>query len=195
MPKKETVIGFLGLLVSIGLAAFALLYRDYLAGIANIGGYSLVGVFAVSFISASVVSVTFIPIPYYLPVLLLSDTLSSEWGILAPVFIGTVSATGASLGQLPTFMIGYGGKRISERLTSRSEARSYRRILEWVERHGSFAVFMVSAVPNPFHLPLTLALGALKFPTANWFIFTLLGNLFKNLVIAFIGYFALHAIL
>ncbi|MBI4286507.1 MAG: VTT domain-containing protein [Chloroflexi bacterium] len=195
MPRKETVIGVLALLLSIALVVFALLYRDYLFGIANIASLSLLGIFTISLISASVISVTMIPIPYYLPVFVLSSTLSLEWGLLAPVFVGLTSAGGASLGQVPTFLMGYGGKQISQRLAAMTKKRPYLKALEWVKRRGSVAVFLISAVPNPVHLPLTVALGALQFPPAKWALLTFLGNLTKCLAFAFIGYYTLNNVM
>lgn len=193
MPKKEVIAGILGVLVAIVLIVWSITNQEFLTGIAaELNGYSLLVVLLMSAIAASAVSVTFIPIPYYVVVFDLAGILSPEWGLVAPVLVGIVSATGNTLGQLPTFMIGYGGKKISKRLASRFGEQSYLKITEWIKKHGSIAVFLVSAVPNPLHLPLTLASGTMKFPPGRWCFFTLMGNLFKNLVIAFIGYFVFN---
>ncbi|MBI2851850.1 MAG: VTT domain-containing protein [Chloroflexi bacterium] len=191
---REIVVGALALAFSIALIVIALLFRDYLTGIANIGGLGLLSVFLISFIAGSTVSITMIPVPYWLVVFVLSDTLSAEWGLFAPIFVGTTAASGATLGQLPSFLIGYGGGGVSERLISRLSERLYQKASEMAQRYGSLAVFLASAIINPLHLPMTLAMGALRFHPGKWLLLTFLGNLVKSLAIAFAGYFALHFI-
>jgi len=193
-PKKEIWIGALALVVTVGLCVAAIIYRNELMGIANMAGYGLLGVLIIAFIAGSTVSVTAIPVPYWLLVFTLPSVLAPQWGVLAPVWVGLISALGASLGHLPTFMIGYGGSRLSQRVTTRFNSRFYTRAIEWAQRHGSLAVFIMSAVLNPIHLPMTIAIGALRFPPHKFFLFSLLGNIVKSLFIAFCGYFGLTSL-
>ena len=192
--RKEIWIGALAIVVTIGLCVAAIIYRDELMGIANMAGYSLLGVLIIAFIAGSTVSVTAIPVPYWFLVFTLPSVLAPQWGVLAPVWVGLISALGASLGHLPTFMIGYGGSRLSQRVTTRFNSRFYTRAIEWAQRHGSWAVFIMSAVLNPIHLPMTIAIGALRFPPQKFFLFSLLGNIVKSLFIAFCGYYGLTSI-
>ncbi len=180
--------------VTVGLVVAAFIYRSDFAEITSLAGYSLLGLFIVSFIAASAVSITLVPIPYALLVLTLPNILEPRWGVLAPVFVGATSAAGATLGELPTFLIGYGSRRVSETLTSRINQRLYRRATGWAGKYGSLAVFATSAIINPVHLPLTLAIASIRFPPGKWLLFTLLGNLCKTSAIAFSGYFALRGL-
>ena len=190
-PKKTVYLGALAIVATIGLCVAAIYYKDELMRIANLGGYSLLGVLIVSFIAGSTVSITAIPVPYWFVVLTLPGILAPEWGLLAPVWVGLISALGATLGHIPTFLIGYGSSTISQRVSTRFNNRFYTRAMAWAQRHGSWAVFATSAVLNPFHLPMTIAIGALRFPPHKWFFFSLLGNTVKSLFLAFCGYFGL----
>lgn len=195
LPKKTVYLGALALVVTIAISVVALYYKDDLMSIANIAGYSLLGVLIISFIAGSTVSITAIPVPYWILVFTLPSILAPEWGLLAPIWVGLISALGATLGHIPTFLIGYGGSSISQRISTRFNNRYYARAIAWAQRHGSWTVFITSAMLNPLHLPMTIAIGALRFPPQKWFLFSLLGNAVKSLVIAFCGYFGLTFLL
>jgi len=194
LPKKEIVIGALALLTTIGLCAAGVIYKDNIMNIANMAGYSLLGVLIVSFIAGSTVSITAIPVPYWLLVFTLPGILAEHWGILAPVWVGLLSALGATLGHIPTFMIGYSSTGISQKVSARFNNRYFNRAIAWAQRHGAWAVFIMSAILNPIHLPMTIAIGALRYPPLKWFFFSLLGNSVKSLFIAFCGYFGLSSL-
>jgi membrane protein DedA with SNARE-associated domain len=49
----------------------------------------------------------------------------------------------------------------------------------------------MSAVFNPLHLPMTIAIGALRFPPPKFLFYSFLGNAVKSLFLAFAGYFGL----
>ncbi len=193
-PKKEIYLGALAIVVTVGLAGAAIYYKDNLMDIVNMAGYGLLGLFIISFIASSTFSITAVPLPFWLLVLTLPGVIASKWGILAPVWIGLTTAIGIALGQLLTFMIAYGGKSLSERLTSKINSRFYNRAMDWAQRRGSWAVFIMSAIFNPLHLPMTIAIAALGYPPYKFFLFSLLGALVKSLVVAFCGYYGLTSI-
>lgn len=192
--KKEIVIGILAILATIGLCAAGIYYKDEIMSTDYVVRFGLLGVLIVAFVAGSTFSVTAIPVPYWLVVLTLPSILAPQWGVLSPVWVGLMAALGASLGQLITFMIGYGGRGISERITSKINSRLYDRAMNWAQRHGSWAVFLMSAAINPLHLPMTIAIAALGYPPHKFFIFCFLGVALKSLIIAFCGYFGLTSI-
>ena len=194
-PKKEIFLGALALAVTIGLCVTAIYYKDTLMNIANLAGYSLLGVAVVAFVAGSTLSFVAIPVPYWLLVFTLPSVLAPQWGLLAPISVGLTSALGTTLGHLPTFMIGYGGGSLSQKFDVMVKNRFYSRAIVWAQKHGSWAVFLMSAMLNPIHLPMTIAFGALRYPPLKFFIFSLLGNMVKSLVIAFCGYFGLNSLL
>ena len=193
-PKREIFLGVLAIIATIGLCVAAIYYKDTLIDVAYIEGYSLLGVLIIAFIAGSTVSITAIPVPYWLLVFTLPSVLALQWGIWAPIWVGLSSALGCTLGHLPTFMIGYGGRSLSQKVTTKINNRYYTRAIDWAQRHGSWAVFAMSAVLNPIHLPMTIAIGALRYPPHKFFLFSLLGNMVKSLFIAFCGYFGLTSL-
>lgn len=192
--KREIVVGALAVVATIGLCAAAIYYKDALMHTAYLERFGLVGMLIVAFIAGSTFSVTAIPVPYWLVIFTMPSILESEWGVFAPLWVGLTAALGASLGQLLTFMIGYGGRGISEKVTAMISSRFYDRAMDWAKRHGSLAVFLMSAMVNPLHLPMTIAIATLRYPPHKFFFFCFLGVAVKSLVIAFCGYFGLTSL-
>ena len=193
-PKKEIYLGALAIVATVVLCTAGVYYKDEIMSTVYLTRYGLIGVLMVAFIAGSTFSVTAIPVPYWLVVFTIPSILAPQWGILAPVWVGLTSALGASIGQLVTFMIGYGGRGISEKVTSKINRRFYGRAMEWAQRHGSWAVFIMSAMVNPLHLPMTIAIATLRYPPHKFFFFCFLGVAVKGLVIAFCGYYGLTSI-
>ncbi len=197
--KREIIVGIAAIVLAIGLCVAAILYKDAIMKTAAGFGYSLVGMLIVAFLAGSILSFTAVPVPYWILVFSLPTALAVNWGILAPVAVGFTSALGATLGHMPTFMIGYGGRslptKLSTRFSSNWYGRWYNRTIKWAEKHGWIAVFLTSAIFNPIHLPMTIAFGTLRYPPLKFFIYSFLGNSVKSLVLAFAGYFGLTSLL
>ena len=116
--RKEVWVSVVAVLLTIALGVAAIYYKDTLMSVAYIARYSLLGVFVIAFLAGSVLSVTAVPVPYIIVVFALPSVLASQWGLLAPVWVGAGSALGASLGQFLTFIIAHGGSHLSQRLSS-----------------------------------------------------------------------------
>lgn len=198
-PKKEIFFGVLAVVVTVAACVAAFYYRKDLADIAHIGGYSLVGVAIVAFLAGSILSFVAIPVPYWLLVFTLPSVLAPEWGLLAPVAVGLTSAAGTTVGHFPTFMLGYGGGKLSQKVTTKFNfplyTKVYNKVTAWMQKHGAWAAFAMSAMFNPAHLPMTLAIGALHFPPPKFLLFSFLGNAVKSLFLAFAGYYGLTKVL
>ena len=192
--KKEISLGVLAIVATIALCAVGVFYKDEIMDTTYLTRYGLIGVLIVSFIAGSTFSVTAIPVPYWLVVLTMPSILAPQWGMLSAVWVALISALGASIGQLITFMIGYGGRGISQKVTSKIGGRLYDKAMGWAQRRGSWAVFLMSLIPNPLHLPMTIAIAALRYPPHKFFLFCFLGVAVKGLVIAFCGYFGLTSL-
>ena len=194
LPRKGIILGILTVVVTVALCVVVIYYKDALMNVVHIEKYGLLGIFIFAFIAGSVVNFVATPFPYWLLVLTVPSLLAPSWGILAPVWVGLLSALGASLGQLLTFMVGYSSSRLYHKFTVNIDNRHYDRAISWAQRHGSWAVFAMSAVFNPIHLPMTIAIAALHYPPQKYFLFSLLGNLVKSLFIAFCGYYGLTSL-
>jgi membrane protein DedA with SNARE-associated domain len=188
LSKKEKLISILVLTIFIALFITLFVFRKNIEILNIINRYSLIGVLVISFIACGPISATAIPIPYLLVIFTFSSVLDEKWGVLAPIWVGLTAAIGATMGQAITFMIGYSSHNVSEKLISRISEKAYNKALIWIKKYGAAAVFALTAVPNPVHLPVTLALGAAKFSPRRWFFLSLAGNLVKCIVIAFTGY-------
>jgi membrane protein DedA with SNARE-associated domain len=195
LSKKDKLIAILILAILIVSIILAFMFRENIEVINTINRYSLIGVLAISLVACSPISMTAIPIPYLFMIFTLPTVLADKWGIFAPIWVGAAAAFGATMGQALTFMIGYGSRNVSENLFSKISEKAYNKAVTWIKRFGNTAVFAISAVPNPVHLPITLALGAVKFSPRNWVLLSLAGNLVKCMVIAFAGYFGVTFIL
>lgn len=198
-PRREIIVGSIAVIFTVAICVAAILYKDEIMKRATAVGYSLIGLLVISFLAGSILSFTAIPIPYWFLVFTLPSVLASHWGLLAPVGVGLTSALGATLGHMPTFMLGYGGRSLTRKLSNRFSkswyGRWYNRVIAWSQKHGWIAVFLTSALFNPVHLPMTVAFGSLRYPPVKFFIFSLLGNAVKSLFLAFAGYYGLTFLL
>lgn len=189
----------MAIVVTVAACAVAFYYRKDLSDIAHIGGYSLLGVLIVAFLAGSILSFVAIPVPYWLLVFTLPSVLPPEWGLLSPLAVGFTSAAGTTLGHFPTFMLGYGGGKLSQKVTAKLNLsvynKVYNKVIVWMQRHGAWAAFAMSAMFNPAHLPMTIAIGALHFPPPKFLLFSFLGNSVKSLFLAFAGYYGLTKLL
>jgi len=193
--KKEILVGAAGILVTIALCVVGFIYKDYLTDMKLIGAYGLLGLFIIAFIGSSTFTVTAVPIPFWLLVMALPSIMAKQWGLLAPLWIALVSGIAIALGQIITYMIGYGGRSISAKITGRIKGNFYSRLMLWAQRHGSWAVFLMSVAVNPLHLPMTLAIAALGYPPYKFFLYCFLGATIKSLVFAYCGYFGFNQLL
>ena len=192
--RKEIGLGVLGILATVALVVAGIYYKDEIMNSAYLTRYGLVGVLIVSFVAGSTFSIAAIPVPYWLVVFTMPSILAPEWGMLSAVWVALMSALGASVGQLITFMIGYGGRGISAKIASKFSGNFYDRAMVWANKRGSWTVFLMSLLPNPLHLPMTIAIAALRYPPHKFFFFSFLGIAIKGLVIAFCGYFGLTSL-
>jgi membrane protein DedA with SNARE-associated domain len=194
LSVREITVGTLSLLVTLALCVVAIYYKDSLLDTGHLAQYGLLGMLIIAFLGGSILSMLAVPVPYWLLVFTLPSILAPQFQIGAPILVGLISGLGASLGQLLTFMLGCGSRDLSQKLAYKVNRGAYVTAIRWAERHGSLAVFFMSAMINPFHLPMTIAIASLRYPSWKFFLFSLLGNLVKSTFIAFCGYFGLTSL-
>ena len=141
--KKEMIFGVLGIVLTIALGFLAIYFRDDLKNLASVGNYGLVGMFIFAFIASSTFSITPIAMPYWVVTLTLPTILASRYGIWAPVWVALVTAVAACLGQFMTFMIGYSGRTLSEKLSRRFSPETYDQSVNWLKKSGAWTVSQV----------------------------------------------------
>ena len=195
ITRKDIIVGVLATIPTIVLSVLGIIYRNELLNISGLVGYSLIGMAVISFAAGSLLSFTAVPVPYWLFVFTLPTILAPKWGISAPVIVALVSALGATLGHMPTFFLGYGGSSFAEKVFSRFDSRFHARAMAWARKHGAWASFLISAVFNPIHLPMTIGMGMIRYSPFKFFVFSFLGNTLKGLFLAFAGYYGINSIL
>ncbi len=192
--KKEIIFGVLGIVLTITLGFLAVHFSNELKNLESVSKYGLAGLFLLAFITCSALSITPFAIPYWAVTLTLPTVLAPQYGIWAPVLVAMVTAVAACLGQFITYMIGYGGRSFSEKLSRGFGPQAYERSVNWMKRSGSWAVFFMTLIPNPINLPMTITVALLRYPPPKFLLFSFLGIGLRSLLIAFSGYYGIDMI-
>jgi membrane protein YqaA with SNARE-associated domain len=177
--KREAIIGGISLAVTIALSVFLIYHRSYIEQIAQWG---YVGLFVISVIANG----TFMIFPGF-PIVL-TFTLG---GVLNPAIVGAVAGIGEAVGAIGAYYTGYAGRGF----LAANNSRFYRRFSGIVERHGSKAIFFVSAVLSPIFYVFAIFLGMLRFGWVRFFFATWAGRTVKDMALAYLGYYGLGSIL
>lgn len=176
--NKNFYISGLAIVITLLFSIVVVYYWDY---IAQLQSYGYLGVFLISFLAGSIMV---LPIPYVVVVFTMG-------GVLNPAWVGVASGLGASIGAMTIYLAGYGGHS----LFRNSNDAIYSRLVDWTRRRGSVAVFIMSAVFNPLFIPMTIAMGMLRFRLWKFFLLCWAGNTVKSLAIAYAGYLGLRSLL
>jgi membrane protein DedA with SNARE-associated domain len=95
------------------------------------------------------------------------------------------------VGAIGAYFTGYAGRG----LLRGSNSGLYVRFSNIVDRHGSKAIFVVSALLSPIFYPFAVFLGMARFGWIRFFLATWAGRTVKSMVLAYLGYFGLKAVL
>ena len=176
--KREAIIGGISLAVTIALSLFILQHRSYIEEIAEWGYF---GCFFINVLTNG----TFI-LPGF--GIIITFTLG---GVLNPAIVGAVAGIGEAIGAIGAYFTGYAGRGL---IRDRNSGL-YLRFNNIIERHGSKAIFFVSAVLSPIFYPFAVFLGMARFGWVRFFLATWAGRTVKSMVIAYLGYLGLKFIL
>jgi membrane protein DedA with SNARE-associated domain len=171
---KQRLIPILALLLvlAISVALFFLGRNPEL--IAELEGYGYFGAFLISLIGNASILLPGIVLPLLTGLGLVFYPVS---GIAGLVMVGLAGGVGAAIGELSGYMVGYSGRGIVE------NKKRYWRLVGWVKKWGSLAIFLFALVPLFFDL-VGLAAGVLRFPVWKFFLVCWLGR--TILYVAFI---------
>lgn len=100
---------------------------------------------------------------------------------LNPLLVGITAGIGATIGELSGYAAGFSGQAVIENSTM------YKRLVEWVRKHGGVVIFILAAIPNPFFDLAGIAAGALRIPLKKFFFWVMLGKIVKMTLTAYIG--------
>lgn len=106
--------------------------------------------------------------------------------VFNPVWVGLSAGTGGALGELSGYLAGFSGQAVVEKTDL------YNRFKPWVEKYGGWAIFILSAIPNPFFDVAGIAAGISKMPIQTFLIFTWAGQIIKMSMFALAGYYSIE---
>jgi membrane protein DedA with SNARE-associated domain len=107
-------------------------------------------------------------------------------GVFNPLWVGLAAATGAALGELTGYLIGFSGQAVIERRDI------FDRVKPWVDKYGGWAILALSAIPNPFFDIAGVAAGMIRMSVFTFLLFTWLGQLIKMSLFALAGYYSIE---
>jgi membrane protein YqaA with SNARE-associated domain len=174
---KKRLIPLLTLLLVIAITVVIfLVYGIHPERLDELKNYAYWGAFLISLIgnSAVILAAPVLPILSAIGVVLYPNT-----GPIGPIIVGLAGGIAAAIGEMTGYVLGYGGRGIVEKV------KLYNRLVEWLRRWGSLAIFILSIVPFFFDL-VGIAAGVLRFPLWKFFVFCWLGRtiLYVGIVLA-----------
>jgi len=176
VTRRRLVLAVLSIGASVGLSFLIVQHREFVHQIAHWG-------YAGCFIVNMLASGTFV-----LPGMGAVITFTFG-GVLHPALVGAVAGLGEATGAVGAYLTGYGGRGLlaTDPLKGRYSG--------FMERHGSKAMFIMAALINPIYYPFAVWMGVLRVRVGRFFLYTLLGRTFKNMVLAYLGYFGIRTVL
>jgi len=176
--KNEALIGGISLAVTISLSLLILQHRSYIEQIAEWG---YLGCFFINVLSSGTLAMPGFG-------LVLTFTLG---GVLNPAIVGAVAGIGEAIGAIGAYFTGYAGRG----LFRDSNSGLYLRFSNIIDRHGSKAVFLIASLITPIYYPFAIFAGMVRFGWIRFFLATWAGRTVKSMVLAYLGYFGLKAVL
>ncbi len=180
--RWEYYVGILGAVLTIAMAV-AVVYRwDF---VQRLEGSGYAGAFFISILGGATIIV---PVPMLAVVFALG-------GVLTPYWVGAASGLGETVGALTIYMTGYGGGTALINSKHGKIQAAYERVMGLMERRGSWTLFLLSAILNPFFYPAALTAGAMRFGVRRYFIICWIGKTIKGMTVAYAGFYGLRALL
>jgi membrane protein YqaA with SNARE-associated domain len=142
--------------------------QDYMRYLVKAYGY--VGIFAAMALSSSSI---LLPIPGYLTVIFASPFLN-------PYLVALAAGSGAAIGELTSYLLGLGGRRI---IGKRDELEAAKYIYS---RYGAWSIFIFAATPLPFDI-IGIICGTLAVDLKLFFLMTLAGKITLYMILAQTG--------
>jgi membrane protein YqaA with SNARE-associated domain len=156
--KRNALISIIGVII-VALISGGLLWKLMVQG-DSLGQLGLIGVLIAAMLSHLTVIARDMFIPLFLP-------LAS---VYHPVILGTAAGTGAAIGEVTTYFLGWG---VAESLEEMSDAED--RIARWINKYGLWAVLLVALTPLP-DTPIVILAGSRKLPFGKLAVVEIIGK-------------------
>ena len=105
---------------------------------------------------------------------------------LNPFLVGLIGGMAATVGELIGYNIGKRGNSVI------SDRPSVQRFSAWMDRWGSYVLFVCASLPVPFDIAGVWA-GATRYPLVRFMPIVFVGKTIRATGIALVGYFGLEA--
>lgn len=166
--QRTRWLRILALVFAVGLTLFLYLNRHR---VQHLQGYVYAGIFLVSLLTNATL---ILPIPGVL-------ITSAMGAVFNPFWVALAAGSGAALGELSGYLVGFSGQGIVER------AQWHDRIEPYIRRYGGLAILVMAFVPNPAFDVAGIIAGALKMPLRIFLFWCWLGKVLKMLIFAYSG--------
>lgn len=155
---------FFAIIISVLIFAF----RDKFV---HLQGYGYLGLFVLSIVGNATI---ILPVPVIL-------TAFVAGAVFNPLIVALVVTSGATLGELTGYLVGYGSSDLVEK-----DLR-LQKVKKWIDKFGLWTLFVLAAVPNPFFDLAGIVAGASETPIYKYLIYVWLGKLVKFGILAYLG--------
>ncbi len=139
---------------------------------AALQAHGYLGAFIISVLGSLI---PFLPVPYLIPIVLMSK-------VLDPLILGIAAGVGGALGKITSYMLG----RFGRRFLSEERRKKTATLGKAIEKYGVIAVFLFALTPLPddvVYIPVGLTeLSLVKFMIAN-----MLGKIVLSWIVAYAG--------
>ena len=195
-PINKYVLAVVSSILFIGtmiVSVLMLTRGDYMS---QLKPYTYLSLFVIALITGSP-----LPIPTFCVVLVF--TMGS---VENPILVGLITGLGVAIGHMMVYWFGFGGyqlltilsvpdwvsrqySKINNKFIKKPKAEKF---LDFVNRHATFSMFLMSVIPNPFQLPVLITLGAQRASFWKVFIACWAGRTIFYIFLAYLGYFGLQ---
>jgi membrane protein DedA with SNARE-associated domain len=182
---KKRLIPLLALLFVLAISVALFFFGRNPELITELEGYKYFGAFLISLIGNASILLPGIVLPILTG---LGVVFYKGVGLAGPIMVGLVGGVGAAIGELVGYMAGYSGRGIVE------NSKLYWRLVGWVKRWGSLAIFIFALFPLFFDL-VGLAAGVLRFPVWKFVLVCWLGRTILYVVVIVLVALGWHVVL
>jgi membrane protein DedA with SNARE-associated domain len=181
---KDRVAQLVALLFVVALVLIIIWQRgnimEFSRGLASYGWLKYLGAFV---IAAAASATVVIPVPGLAMTSVFGTLATTPWD---PLWFGLASGLGATVGEMTGYVLGYSGRMAIP------YTRTYERIVTWMQRWGSWTIFLLALIPNPLFDIAGIAAGILRYPVWKFVLVGAAGRLPKHILFSYLGYFGIH---
>lgn len=164
---------FLGIFFAITISLSIFIFREQLLFFEQ---YGYIGLFILNILGSATLV---LPTPLFM-------TAFAAGSVLNPLIVTIVSSLGSAIGELTGYWAGTGAEGLIQ------ENNNVKRVKKWMDKYGLFALFALSAIPNPIFDAAGIFAGATKIPIWKYLIIVWLGKMIKFSTLAYLGNFILR---